>query len=108
MSLEISQVSSDSEPQNNKKTRMNKTTNFRNADGKVYFYNSITKASSWNEPDELKRFRKEAENIDQQNGGGSANMLNTGNMAGANPMMAMMMMNMMMQNNVNTVKVNNK
>ena len=33
-------------------------------------------------------------------------MLNTGNMAGANPMMAMMMMNMMMQNNVNTVKVN--
>ena len=35
-------------------------------------------------------------------------MLNTGNMAGANPMMAMMMMNMMMQNNVNTVKVNNK
>ena len=83
---------------------MNENT-LRNADGKVYFYNNVTKASSWNEPDELKRFRKEAENIDSQNGGqNGANMLNAGNMT-ANPMMAMMMMNMMMQKNTAVAKV---
>ena len=39
---------------------------FRNPDGKVYYYNTITKASSWTEPEELKKAKREAEQIDAQ------------------------------------------
>merc|ERR1712226_515415 len=83
----------------------------KNADGKIYYYNNVTKSSSWSEPDDLKRARKESENIDSQNGGGASGMPGAGGGAapgaigggqGAlNPMMTMMMMNMMMQNNTN-------
>ena len=53
----------------------------------MYFYNTLTKASSWQEPDELKKAKKEAEQIDQQNQSGNGQM---------NPAMMQMMMMMMM------------
>lgn len=59
----------------------------RNQDGKVYYYNSITKASSWDEPAELIKAKKEAAEIDAQNGEGGNAM---------NPMMMMQMMTMLM------------
>ena len=88
-------------------TKMTKNKNlFRNADGKIYYYNNVTKSSSWSEPDDLKRARKEAENIDSQNGGNAATMPGGGGGQGAlNPMMTMMMMNMMAMQNSNTNKV---
>lgn len=58
----------------------------KNADDKTYFYNTLTKASSWDEPDELKKAKKEAAEIDSQNG--PTNQMN--------PMMMMQMMSMMM------------
>ena len=59
----------------------------------------------------MKRFRKEAEGIDAQNGAAAGKMtVAPGATATAlpgtpaiNPMMTMMMMNMMMQNNTNKV-----
>lgn len=62
----------------------------KNQDGKVYFYNSITKASSWDEPAELIKAKKEAAEIDAQNGEGGNAM---------NPMMMMQMMTMLMTQN---------
>lgn len=59
----------------------------------MYFYNTVTKASSWQEPDELKKAKKEAENIDAQaqagGGAGGNNQMNPAMMQ----MMMMMMMN---------------
>ncbi|CBY10029.1 unnamed protein product [Oikopleura dioica] len=63
----------------------------KNQDGKVYYYNSITKASSWDEPAELIKAKKEAAEIDAQNGAENGNAMN--------PMMMMQMMTMLMTQN---------
>ena len=69
----------------------------RNADDKVYYYNKITQASSWTEPEELVKAKKEAERIDAAQGG---NMMGGGapQAGGMNPAMMQMMMMMMMNN----------
>ena len=64
----------------------------------MYFYNTVTKASSWQEPDELKKTKKEAESIDAQSQTGGA---------GPNPAMMQMMM-MMMMNQQKTKKEEKK
>merc|ERR1712062_614609 len=61
----------------------------KNADGKTYYYNAVTKASSWTEPEDLKRARKEAEKID-------AESKTTAGNGTVNPMMQMMLMMQMM------------
>jgi len=66
----------------------------------VYYYNSITKASSWDEPAELIKAKKEAAEIDAQNGAENGNAMN--------PMMMMQMMTMLMVRFLTHFKIKNK